>query len=97
MSAPSANSNHRVINNSLGDWAARVGLAYRLNDESICRRGWCWARVLGRGGHTQGEKTRQYWKILCAHECDTPMVLGPQVGGNNSRIYRLGGAGVLPI
>lgn len=31
------NSNHRVINNSLGDWAARVGLAYRLNDKTVVR------------------------------------------------------------
>jgi hypothetical protein len=31
------NSNQRVINNALGDWAARVGLAYRLNDKTVAR------------------------------------------------------------
>jgi hypothetical protein len=31
------NSNHRVINNSLGDWAARLGLAYRLTDKTVAR------------------------------------------------------------
>jgi hypothetical protein len=30
-------SNHRVINNSLGDWAGRLGLAYRLNDKTVAR------------------------------------------------------------
>src|SRR5208337_2949196 len=43
--------------------------------ESICRRDWCWTRLLGRGGHTQREKTRQQWKALCGHECHTPLMI----------------------
>jgi hypothetical protein len=31
------NSNQRVINNSLGDWAGRLGLAYRLTDKTVFR------------------------------------------------------------
>ena len=31
------NSNHRVINNSLANWAARVGLAYRLDNKTAVR------------------------------------------------------------
>ncbi len=34
------NSNHRVINNSLADWAGRLGLAYRLRDNTVIRAGY---------------------------------------------------------
>jgi hypothetical protein len=34
------NSNGRVINNSLKDWAGRLGLAYRLNDKMVIRAGY---------------------------------------------------------
>ena len=34
------NSNHRIIQNSLKDWAGRVGLAYRLNDKMALRAGY---------------------------------------------------------
>jgi hypothetical protein len=34
------NSNHRVVNNSLADWAGRLGLAYRINDKMVARAGY---------------------------------------------------------
>jgi hypothetical protein len=34
------NSNHRMINNALGDWAGRLGLAYRINDKMVARAGY---------------------------------------------------------
>jgi hypothetical protein len=34
------NSNGRVINNSMKDWAGRLGLAYRLNDKMVLRAGY---------------------------------------------------------
>ncbi|MGD0579396.1 MAG: carboxypeptidase-like regulatory domain-containing protein [Bryobacteraceae bacterium] len=34
------NSNHRIIQNSLADWAGRVGLAYRINDKMVARAGY---------------------------------------------------------
>ena len=34
------NSNHRIIQNSLADWAGRLGLAYRLNDKMVVRAGY---------------------------------------------------------
>ena len=45
------NSNHRVMNNSLGDWAGRLGLAYRLNDKTAIRASYgrfyeAWATVI---------------------------------------------------
>ncbi len=45
------NSNHRVINNSLGDWAGRLGLAYRLNNKTALRASYgrfydAWATVI---------------------------------------------------
>jgi hypothetical protein len=45
------NSNHRVINNSLDDWAGRLGLAYRLNDKTAIRASYgrfydAWATVI---------------------------------------------------
>ena len=41
----------RMINNSLGDWAARLGLAYRLNDKTVLRGGYgrsydAWATIV---------------------------------------------------
>ncbi len=45
------NSNHRVINNSLGDWAGRLGLAYRLTNKTALRASYgrfydAWATVI---------------------------------------------------
>ena len=34
------NSNHRMINNALADWAGRLGIAYRLNDKMVVRAGY---------------------------------------------------------
>jgi hypothetical protein len=34
------NSNHRMINNALADWAGRLGMAYRLNDKMVLRAGY---------------------------------------------------------
>jgi len=33
-------SNHQIIRNSLGDWAGRAGLAYRLSDKTALRAGY---------------------------------------------------------
>jgi len=45
------NSNHRVINNSLGDWAGRFGLDFRLTDKMVVRGSYtrfydAWATVI---------------------------------------------------
>jgi hypothetical protein len=45
------NSNHRVINNSLGDWAGRVGLDFRVTDKMVVRGSYtrfydAWATVV---------------------------------------------------
>lgn len=34
------NSNHRIVQNSLTDWAGRLGLAYRLSDKMALRAGY---------------------------------------------------------
>ena len=34
------NSNHRMINNSLKNWAGRLGVAYRLSDKMVLRSGY---------------------------------------------------------
>jgi len=34
------NSNHRIIQNSLADWAGRLGLAYRLTEKTALRAGY---------------------------------------------------------
>jgi hypothetical protein len=34
------NANHRILSNSLFNWAGRVGLAFRLNDKTVIRSGY---------------------------------------------------------
>jgi hypothetical protein len=45
------NSDHRVMNNSFGDWALRLGLAYRFGDKTVVRASYtrfydAWATVV---------------------------------------------------
>ena len=35
-----ASSNHRILQNSYGNWAGRLGLAFRLNDKTVLRGGY---------------------------------------------------------
>jgi len=91
------NSNHRVINNSLADWAPRIGLAYRLDNKTALRASYsrfhdAWGSIVQLSQNFGGN-----WPAVNTIQNNGLNLNIPTVAANDPLQFGNGGAVIYPI